>query len=105
MSLLTKDLIEKCKKYPLRSQDGKGGDATVIARFYIPPQFCRDGAINWIITESDIVYENGKPVDGFYIDDKVVSSVLEFAKKYGYKTSEYNIDKTADEPDICEMGN
>lgn len=48
---------------------------------------------------------DGKPVDGFYIDDKVVSSVLEFAKKYGYKTSEYNIDKTADEPDICEMGN
>jgi hypothetical protein len=33
MSLLTKDLIEKCKKYPLYSQDGKGGDATVIAHF------------------------------------------------------------------------
>lgn len=63
MSLLTKDLIEKCKKYPLYSQDGKGGDATVIARFYIPQKFCRDGAFNWIITEGNIVYENGKPTD------------------------------------------
>lgn len=32
MSLLTKDLIEKCKKYPLYSQDGKGGDEI--------PEFC-----------------------------------------------------------------
>ena len=39
MSLLTKDLIEKCKKYPLYSQDDKGGDATVIAHFYIPKEF------------------------------------------------------------------
>lgn len=63
MSLLTKDLIEKCKKYPLRSQDGKGGDATVIARFYIPKGFFGDDEFNWIITEGDIVYENGKPTD------------------------------------------
>ena len=63
MSLLTKDLIEKCKKYPLRSQDGKGGDATVIARFYIPKGFFLDDEFNWIITEGDIVYENGKPTD------------------------------------------
>lgn len=63
MSLLTKDLIEKCKKYPLYSQDGKGGDATVIARFYIPKEFCRDGAFNWIITEGDVFYTDGKPTD------------------------------------------
>ena len=63
MSLLTKDLIEKCKKYPLYSQDGKGGDATVIARFYISKRFCRDGAFNWIITEGDVIYTDGKPTD------------------------------------------
>lgn len=63
MSLLTKDLIEKCNKHPLYSQDGKGGDATVIARFYIPDEFCRDGAFNWIITEGNVIYENGKPTD------------------------------------------
>ena len=63
MSLLTKDLIEKCKKYPLYSQDGKGGDATVIARFYIPKEFCRDGAFNWIITEGNVFYTDGKPTD------------------------------------------
>lgn len=63
MSLLTKDLIEKCKKYPLYSQDGKGGDATVIARFYISKKFCRDGAFNWIITEGDVIYTDGKPTD------------------------------------------
>lgn len=62
MSLLTKDLIEKCKKYPLYSQDGKGGDATVIARFYIPKEFCRDGAFNWIITEGDVFYTDTAPI-------------------------------------------
>lgn len=64
MKLLTKELIEKFEKYPLYSQDGKGGDATVIARFYIPRQYCSNGEYNWIITEGNIIKDaNGNIED------------------------------------------
>ena len=36
MKLLTKELEKKFEKYPLYSQDGKGLDAEVIAKFYNP---------------------------------------------------------------------
>lgn len=48
MKLLTKELKEIFKKYPLYSQDGKGGDAVVIAKFFNP---C--GVGDWFITEGD----------------------------------------------------
>ncbi len=46
MKLLTKALEKKFEKYPLYSQDGKGGDAKVIAKFFSPV-----GAATWLITE------------------------------------------------------
>lgn len=50
MKLLTEELIKKFEKYPLGSQDGKLGDAKVIARFFNPI-----GEGTWFITEGDIV--------------------------------------------------
>ena len=38
MKLLTKDLEEKLKEYPLGSQDGKLGNSKVIAKFFNPTE-------------------------------------------------------------------
>ena len=48
MKLITKELEKKFKKYPLYSQDGLGGDAKVIAKFFNPI-----GAGTWLITEGN----------------------------------------------------
>lgn len=48
MKLITKELEKKFKKYPLYSQDGLGGDAKVIAKFFNPV-----GAGTWLITEGN----------------------------------------------------
>lgn len=36
MKLITKEIIKLFEKYPIGSQDGKGGDATVIVKFFYP---------------------------------------------------------------------
>ena len=46
MTLLTQELEEKFKQYPLGSQDGKMGNAELIAKFFNPT-----GAGTWYITE------------------------------------------------------
>lgn len=48
MKLITSDIVKKIKKYPLYSQDGKGKDAEVIAKFFTP-----DAQATWLITEAD----------------------------------------------------
>ncbi len=48
MKLLTKELEKLFEKYPLGSQDDKGNDATVIAKFFNP---C--GRSTWLITEAE----------------------------------------------------
>ena len=48
MNLLTEELIERFKEYPLYSQDGKGKDSIVLAKFFNP---CGRG--DWIITETE----------------------------------------------------
>ena len=48
MELLTKEFIEKFKKYPLYSQDGKGEDSVVLVKYFNP---C--GAGTWLITEAE----------------------------------------------------
>lgn len=60
MKLLTKKLKDTFKKYPLYSQDGKGYDATVICKFFLP---C-SGA-TWIITEGEPVDEKGEDYEFF----------------------------------------
>ena len=55
MKLLTKELEEIFKKYPIGSQDGLGGKAKVIAKFFNPV-----GAGTWLITEGE------KTEDGDY---------------------------------------
>ena len=53
MKLLTQELEEKFKQYPLGSQDGKMGNAELIAKFFNPT-----GAGTWYITEGSRL-ENG----------------------------------------------
>lgn len=48
MKLITKELEKKFKKYPFYSQDGLGGDAKVIAKFFNPV-----GVGTWLITEGN----------------------------------------------------
>ena len=53
MKLLTKDLEEKLKEYPLGSQDGKLGNSKVIAKFFNPTEVG-----TWYIIEGKLL-ENG----------------------------------------------
>ena len=55
MKLITKELEEIFEKYPLGSQDGLGGKAKVIAKFFNPA-----GVGTWLITEAE------KTEDGDY---------------------------------------
>ena len=48
MELLTNEIIEKFKEYPLYSQDGKGEDSVTLVKYFNP---CGDGT--WIITEAE----------------------------------------------------
>ncbi len=48
MKLMTKELEEKFKKYPLYSQDGKGKDAEIVVRYFNPY-----GRGTWLITEGE----------------------------------------------------
>lgn len=51
--LLTKEIEKLIAKYPYRSQDGKGLDAKVLVKYFLP---C--GAHTWYITEGEKL-ENG----------------------------------------------
>lgn len=53
MKLSTKELVERFKKYPLYSQDGKGMESTVLVKYFNP---C--GVGTWLITEAE-EQENG----------------------------------------------
>ena len=48
MELLTKEIIERFKKYPLYSQDGKGEDSVVLVKYFNP---C--GSSTFLITEAE----------------------------------------------------
>ena len=47
-NILTKEIENRFKKYPLYSQDGKGKDSTVILKVFNPY-----GAGTWLITEGE----------------------------------------------------
>lgn len=49
MKLLTEEIIERFKEYPLYSQDGKGMDSDVLVKYFNP---C--GAGTWLITEAEL---------------------------------------------------
>ena len=48
MELLTEEIIERFKKYPLYSQDGKGKNSLVLVKYFNP---VGDG--KWLITEAE----------------------------------------------------
>ena len=57
MKLITKEIIKLFKKYPIGSQDGKRGDATVIVKFFYPA-----GAATWLITEGNLIKDENRNV-------------------------------------------
>ena len=48
MKLLTEEIIERFREYPLYSQDGKGKDSLVLVKYFNP---CGSGT--WLITEAE----------------------------------------------------
>ena len=48
MNLLTNEIKELFKQYPLYNQDGKGMDSIVIAKY-----FCPCSSATWLITEAE----------------------------------------------------
>lgn len=48
MKLITKQIEKQLAKYPLYSQDGKGGETRVICKF-----FQTNGAYTWYVTEGE----------------------------------------------------
>ena len=48
MELLTNEIINKFKKYPLYSQDGKGENSVVLVKYFNPV-----GSGAWLITEAE----------------------------------------------------
>ena len=48
MKLITKALEKTFAKYPMFSQDGKGNDAVVIAKFFLP-----GSGFTWYVTEAE----------------------------------------------------
>ena len=48
MNLLTEEIIERFKQYPLYSQEDKGFDSLVLVKYFNPV-----GAGTWLITEAE----------------------------------------------------
>ena len=61
MKLLTKDIEEKLKEYPLGSQDGKLGNSKVIAKF-----FNLTGVWTWYIIEGKLLENGDAEMFGYY---------------------------------------
>lgn len=60
MKLMTKELEEKFKKYPLGSQDDKGYDAEIIVKYFNPV-----GVGTWLITEGQKLENNDYELFGY----------------------------------------
>ena len=64
MKLITKELEKTIAKYPLYSQDGKGKDAEVIAKFFFPV-----GNWTWYVLEGEKVGESDYEFFGYVEGD------------------------------------
>lgn len=73
MKLLTKEVEEAFKKFPLRSQDGKREEATVVCKFFDP---C--GRMTYYATEGE------REGDDFIIYGWMVSPLGEDCDEWGY---------------------
>ena len=76
MKLMTKALENTLKKYPLYSQDGKGNDAIVVAKFFFPW-----GNWTWYVLEGE-PYEK----DDGTMDWQFYGYVVSEFPEYGYFT-------------------
>ena len=71
MKLLTKAIEKKLEKFPLNSQDGKGGEAKVVCKFFAPV-----GSWTWYVLEGE------KHEDGDWMFFGIVIS--DYGSEYGY---------------------
>ena len=72
MKLLTKKITDTLSKFPIGSQDGKGGDAKIIVKFFNP---C--GAGTWYVLEGE------QQADGDWMFFGIVDL---HCREYGYFT-------------------
>ena len=63
MKLMTKEILNKIKKYPLYSQDGKGDEAVVIAKFFGGSRW------SWYATEGNILPDGDIEFFGLVVGD------------------------------------
>ena len=70
--LITKEVEKAFAKYPLYSQDGKGKDAVVLAKFFLPA-----GRFTWYVLEAE------KQTNGDYLFFGYVQGLDD---EYGYFT-------------------
>lgn len=47
MKLITAEMVKQFKKFPMDSQDGKGKDSVILAKFF------GGGACTWLVTEAE----------------------------------------------------
>ena len=59
MQLMTSEIEKALKKYPLGSQNGKGGDAKVVAKYF------GGSAATWLITEGEPAKNGDYTLYGF----------------------------------------
>lgn len=70
MKLITKEIEKRLAKYPHRSQEGKGGDAEIVCKFFTP-----DSDFTWYVLEAE-------KVGGDYELYGIVENV--YGREYGY---------------------
>lgn len=72
MKLMTEELKEKFKQFPLRSQDGKGMDAEVVVKYFNPIS-----AGTWLIIEGEELENGDWELFGYcHISDWAWESIL-----------------------------
>lgn len=74
MELITSEVEQKLSEYPLRSQDGKGGDAEVVVKYFNPY-----GSGTWYVLEAE-KQENGDYLCFGYVESPITPEFDE----YGY---------------------
>ena len=81
MQLMTSEIEKELKKYPLGSQNGKGGDAKVVAKYF------GGSAATWLITEGEPAKNGDYTLYGFvtlgFPDDYAPGKLL---WEWGYVT-------------------
>ena len=100
MKLLTKELEKKFEKYPLYSQDGKGLDAEVIAKFYTEGDKQEDGDY---LMFGYVQLSNPHDAEFGYVTLKQLESIEIKAKLNGIPFTIGSIERDIHLPEHCNL--